>query len=391
MIPQHPRLDMGTLALARARGKHSFPSIIDNKVCFATMNARSALQIGLGCLGLQKDDEVLVPAYHCPVMVYPILKSGCRAVFYKIKEDLFPDFTDLRQKLGPRSKILIAVHYFGFPTGMMELRALCNENKLYLIEDCAHAFFGYTDGGAIGSFGDFSIGSLWKFFPLYEGGVLAFGNPGLAEKAKVVKGSVKLVVKLLVNTLEVRGNPAIGRLLSRAVLRLKRLKEHSGREDTGDRVNSPGSAETPRNPYRAEIIGSTYSRASIPLLVKLVPRFVDRREIVRRRRRNYYVLHEEVRKIRGVEGIFRELPEGCVPYVFPIVSRFANELARTLRKNGIEILRFGEYLWDGVDEKVCKLSSELSKYCIQLPIHQSMRERDVKMVSEIIRRFSRNE
>ena len=61
------------------------------------------------------------------------------------------------------------------------IRALCDERKIVLIEDCAHAFFGSVDSWPVGSVGDYSIASPKKFFPLCEGGLLV-------SRAKSVSG-----------------------------------------------------------------------------------------------------------------------------------------------------------------------------------------------------------
>lgn len=71
--------------------------------------------------------------------------------------------------LGPKTQAIFAVHEFGFPhPRLKELRAIADERKIPLIEDCA---YGWSTSG-IGSVGDFVIYSLTKNFPVQFGGYL---------------------------------------------------------------------------------------------------------------------------------------------------------------------------------------------------------------------------
>ena len=69
-------------------------------------------------------------------------------------------------------RAMIVVHYFGLPQPMTAIRRFCDEHRIALIEDCAHALFGQTDDQPIGSTGDYAIASLAKFLPTTDGGCL---------------------------------------------------------------------------------------------------------------------------------------------------------------------------------------------------------------------------
>ena len=60
------------------------------------------------------------------------------------------------------------VHYFGFPQDMAAIAELCREQRLYLIEDCAHVF-GAQPALELGKHGDVSVFSWRKFLPLFDG------------------------------------------------------------------------------------------------------------------------------------------------------------------------------------------------------------------------------
>jgi len=76
-------------------------------------------------------------------------------VFYRVSEYLDLSFEDICAKLTSRSRAIIAPHLFGRLQNLRDLRTLCDERELALIEDCAHVFFAEMDGRPIGSWGHY--------------------------------------------------------------------------------------------------------------------------------------------------------------------------------------------------------------------------------------------
>jgi len=115
---------------------------------------------------------VLVPAYICASAVEPIEAFGAKVVFYEVGRDCLPDVSDLEAKIDDRTRAVLAVHYFGFPCGIRQIRKICDRHGLSLIEDCAHVLRGEDGGQPLGTFGEASVFSWRKFLPLYDGGEL---------------------------------------------------------------------------------------------------------------------------------------------------------------------------------------------------------------------------
>ena len=152
--------------------RKNLPKPVQGRTTFYHFWARNALFHGLGLLGLKAGDKVLVPAFHCRTVVEPIIQFGCEVVFYNVYRDGIIDFEDIEDKVDTQTKAILAIHYFGVLQPVHRLQAFCRKHKLYFIEDCAHILLGGIDGNPIGSFGDVSIFSWRKFFPLYDGGLL---------------------------------------------------------------------------------------------------------------------------------------------------------------------------------------------------------------------------
>lgn len=115
----------------------------------------AALHMALLALGVGEGDEVIVPSFTFCSSVNVILHVGATPVFADICEDsLCIDPEDVRQKLSPRTKAVIAVHFAGYPANLDELSSICKENGLYLIEDAAHALGTRYNEKMIGTHGD---------------------------------------------------------------------------------------------------------------------------------------------------------------------------------------------------------------------------------------------
>src|ERR1700694_2284439 len=128
-----------------------------------TTSGRAAIALALRVLKVTPGDKVLVPTYHCPTMIAPVVRAGAKPVFYPITASGGVDLDWLQGADLGGARALLVTHYFGIPQPMLGVRAFCNAHRIALIEDCAHAFFGMSDGVAVGSWGDLAIASLTKF------------------------------------------------------------------------------------------------------------------------------------------------------------------------------------------------------------------------------------
>ncbi|MDO8226747.1 DegT/DnrJ/EryC1/StrS family aminotransferase [Bacillus cabrialesii] len=148
----------------------------------------AALHMALLALGVGEGDEVIVPSFTFCSSVNVILHVGATPVFADIcEDDLCIDPEDVRQKLSPRTKAVIAVHFAGYPANLAELSSICKENGLYLIEDAAHALGTRYKGKMIGTHGDAVCFSFYatKNITTGEGGALILKDEEAAERARL--------------------------------------------------------------------------------------------------------------------------------------------------------------------------------------------------------------
>lgn len=145
---------------------------------------RSALLVILQSLGLTVDDEVMVQAFTCIAVPNSIRWAKLKPVFIDIDETINIDVSDAKNKLTTKTKVLIVQHTFGIPANMEKIKEFCQQNKLILLEDCAHALGATFNGVKLGTYGDaafFSFGRD-KIVSSVFGGMAITNNENIGKK-----------------------------------------------------------------------------------------------------------------------------------------------------------------------------------------------------------------
>ncbi|WP_295456423.1 lipopolysaccharide biosynthesis protein RfbH [uncultured Thiodictyon sp.] len=149
-----------------------------NLIAFSTLTSPK-----LGERAIRPGDEVVGVAAGFPTTVNPILQYGAVPVFVDIELGTYNiDAQRIAAAIGPRTKAIMLAHTLGNPFNLDLVTRLCNEHKLWLIEDCCDALGATYRGQMVGTFGD--IGTL-SFYPAHhitmgEGGAV-FTNNGVLK------------------------------------------------------------------------------------------------------------------------------------------------------------------------------------------------------------------
>jgi perosamine synthetase len=167
-----------------------FAEYIGSKYAIAVSSCTAALQISLTYANV-KDGEVLVPTNTFIACPNSIIYSGAKPVFIDInKENFCMDINDLQDKINDKTKAIMVVHLGGLPIPEMKaIKELCNDYKLYLIEDCSHSHGAMIDNKKVGSIGDVGCFSLFatKILTTGVGGILTTDDPKLARFAEELR------------------------------------------------------------------------------------------------------------------------------------------------------------------------------------------------------------
>lgn len=374
-----PRLPvLGWAALSGTRTA-SFPGILSARHYQYTMSGSAAIVLGLQVLGLKPGDKVLVPTYHCPTMIAPVVQAGAEPVFYPVTASGSPNLRWLKQARLTGVRIMLAAHYFGLPQPMSQLREFCVAGGINLIEDCAHSFFGISDELPVGSWGDVAIASLTKFFPVTEGGVIASHTRPLNTlglRARSWHGEIKAVADAIEGGVQFgrfRGlNSILGGLFS-----VKNWLRH------GNHRMDPTQIGTVRT------IGEPAAKppllASRPALTtRWITRSVNKDRVVALRRRNYLRLVSLLSQVAGARVVCADLPEGAAPYVFPLYVDDPAASYQRLRAAGIPIYCWDQ-VWPGTPAIEGDHGLDWATHVYQLGCHQDLSLEDIDAIADIVR------
>jgi dTDP-4-amino-4,6-dideoxygalactose transaminase len=372
-IPPVPVLSLAAFTGGR---RAALPSLLDGADVRLVTSGRIAIGLALRALGVGAGDVVLVPAYHSPSMVPPAHWCGADVVFYRVRPDTAPDLADIEAQLATgRVKAILATHFFGIPHDLAPLRALCDRHGAGLVEDCAHAFFGARDGVAVGSVGDYAIGSTMKFFPIYEGGCLVSRRHRLDV---VLHGAgAGFEMKAALNALEAAfayGRLPVLRMLLALPLRLKSALWNA-RKSRGPSAGAKASAPAALAPSSSDSsfeFDARWADKRSSWFSRTVLHCVSPARIVARRRRNYLELQRALDGAPGCRPLFPRLPDDACPWMFPLLVDRPQAVFDALQRAGVPMTRFGATLWPGVDASVCANSADLGRRLIAFPCHQAL-------------------
>ena len=136
----------------------------------------AAIHIAVAAAGIGPGDEVITSPITDMGTTIGILYQQGVPVFADLEPHRYNlDVEDVRRKITPRTRAIIAVHLTGNPSNLDALRALADEHNIILIEDCAQAWGAmYRDRpiGTIGHIGCYSANDF-KHIGCGDGGVVA--------------------------------------------------------------------------------------------------------------------------------------------------------------------------------------------------------------------------
>ncbi len=170
--------------------ENEFRKFVGVEHATAVSNGTVALHLAIVTLGIGPGDEVIVPSFTYIASVSTIAITGATPVFVDSLEDTWQmDPKDVKRKITPRTKAIMAVHLYGHACEMDELVRIAKENNLFLIEDCAEAFGSTYKKKHVGTFGDLATFSFYgnKTITTGEGGMVVTNDETLYDRAYHLK------------------------------------------------------------------------------------------------------------------------------------------------------------------------------------------------------------
>ena len=148
--------------------------ILNNKKVVSTVNGTSALHVCLAALGVNKDQEVLLPSLNyiaspncvkyleatphfveinendlcvCPIKLEKYLSIICK----------FQNNISINKKTGKKIRVLIVTNIFGHLADYQRLRKVCNKFKIKIVEDASESLGSYYKNKPAGTIGDLGV------------------------------------------------------------------------------------------------------------------------------------------------------------------------------------------------------------------------------------------
>jgi perosamine synthetase len=165
----------------------------------AVSSGTAALQIAVGCLGLEPGDEVIMPTFTIVSCALAIVYNGGIPVLVDSDPATWcMDVTQIEKRITPRTRAIMPVHIYGHPVDMDAVVTLAEKHGLSIIEDAAEVHGAeYLSGRTVqdsawrrcGSFGTSSCFSFYanKLITTGEGGMVLTDDAAIAERARSLR------------------------------------------------------------------------------------------------------------------------------------------------------------------------------------------------------------
>jgi dTDP-4-amino-4,6-dideoxygalactose transaminase len=227
-------------------------------------SATAGMHLLLRALGVGPGDEVITPSLTFVSTINMIVLAGAEPVFVDCDYgtlNLNPAL--IEERISPRTRAIIPVHFAGAPADMAPILALARRHGLAVIEDAAHAVGTRYKGVHAGGFG---VPAIFSFHPIKnittgEGGMVTLDDESLEKN-------------------------------------LRLLRFHGIERDAWKRYGKGGNPE-----YDVSVPGFKYNLTDMQAALGLAQ--LDRLEAFNLRRRELAGMYRE--GLRGVDGL--DLPE----------------------------------------------------------------------------------
>ncbi len=158
----------------------------------ALSSGTAAIHLGLILLGVQAGDEVICQSMTFSASANPILYLGATPVFIDSESETWnlckialEEAIKDRMARGKKPKAIIAVHLYGMPFKVDEIKAIARKYEIPILEDSAEALGSTYKGQQCGTFGDIGVLSFNgnKIITTSGGGAIVTKNKELKDKA----------------------------------------------------------------------------------------------------------------------------------------------------------------------------------------------------------------
>jgi dTDP-4-amino-4,6-dideoxygalactose transaminase len=149
-------------------------------------NGTDAIELALRAAGIKHGDRVAIPANTFVATAEAVVRAGASVVLVDCDENYLLDPADLRRRLTPQVRAVVAVHLYGQMADIDAIREVAGPG-IVVIEDAAQSQGASQRGRRSGSLGDAAGTSFYpgKNLGAYgDGGAVSTGSARIAERVR---------------------------------------------------------------------------------------------------------------------------------------------------------------------------------------------------------------
>ena len=164
----------------------NFAEVCETKYGIACANGTVAMHLAMATLGLEPEDEVIIPTFTMIATANAVTYCGAKPVLVDQEPTYWQmDIDQIAEKITPRTKAIVPVHIYGHPVDMDPLMELADKHGIMVIEDAAEAHGAEYKGRRCGSLGHAAGFSFYgnKIITTGEGGMVTTNDRELAQLA----------------------------------------------------------------------------------------------------------------------------------------------------------------------------------------------------------------
>ncbi|GEA16627.1 UDP-4-amino-4,6-dideoxy-N-acetyl-beta-L-altrosami ne transaminase [Moorella sp. E308F] len=172
------------------RFEEAVADFVGAREAVAVSSGTAALHAAMYALGIGPGDEVIVPPMTFAATANCVVFQGGTPVFADVNpETLLLDPEQVRAKITPRTKAVIAVDYAGQPCDYDALRQVCDKYGLALVADACHALGATYKGRKVGTLADLTVFSFHpaKHITTGEGGMIVTSDAAMARRMRIFR------------------------------------------------------------------------------------------------------------------------------------------------------------------------------------------------------------
>lgn len=173
-----------------SRFEELFAARMGRKFGVSASNGSAALDMAIAALGIGGGDEVIMPSFTIISCAAAVVRSGATPVLVDTEPRTWNmDVGQVEDKIGPRTKAIMAVHIYGLPVDMDPLLRIADSHGLKVVEDAAQMHGQTYRDRPCGSFGDISTFSFYpnKHVTTGEGGMVVTDDSRLLERCRSLR------------------------------------------------------------------------------------------------------------------------------------------------------------------------------------------------------------